>query len=226
MGSLGGRIFLPLSGFVMNLRLGFDRLSLTFIDFLFPIFCAGCKKEGAHLCDSCFDAIPRQEECRDSIFSAARFEEHSLLAKLIHRFKYEFASDIGKILAELAPEKCPFEAKILCPVPLHWWRKNFRGFNQSEILAIELSRKWNIPWENLLKRRLYTQPQIELARKKRLINVIGAFAQKIPHGFDEGVSILLIDDVCTTGATLRECIKTLSNAGAKSIYGFVIARAL
>ena len=115
---------------------------------------------------------------------------------------------------------------VVLPVPLHPKRLRERDFNQSLILAKEISKAVGIPLiiDNLQRIR-WTRPQIELKGEERLINVKGAFALK-NHKAIEGKSILLIDDVYTTGATVRECSKILKKAGVEKVYVLTLARVI
>ena len=111
---------------------------------------------------------------------------------------------------------------ILCAVPLHWMRHFSRGFNQSKLLAYSLSSLCNFPVQHLLKRTRSTGFQAHRTREQRLKALTDSFAtvsQKIPS------HIILIDDLCTTGATLDACAITLKNAGAKLVEAWVVARA-
>ena len=126
---------------------------------------------------------------------------------------------LGRVLAEVS-QKIP--AGILCPVPLHWLRKFSRGFNQSELLALEVgaARGWEV--KNLLKRTRWTGSQVGRRRRERLVGVKDAFVlgdgvEAIPH------RVILVDDLSTTGATLEECAKALKRAGVERVEGLVIA---
>jgi ComF family protein len=111
-------------------------------------------------------------------------------------------------------------------VPLHALRQWRRGFNQTELMAVSVARALEKPlWASALKRTRGTRPQSELSAAQRKSNVEGAmavrrkFARRV-----EGKSLLLLDDVMTTGATLREAALVLKRAGAKAVYGAVVAR--
>lgn len=151
--------------------------------------------------------------------------ENSLLAKLIHYFKYDGIRDIGPRLTDLLPPLQFLPKSVLIPVPLHWRRKNIRGFNQSAVLAHEISKKTGAQVCDFLERHQYTQPQIELPRQKRLTNLHGAFSIKNKfQQLDPAITYFLVDDVSTTGTTIAECKKILFRHGAKDIRGLVIAR--
>lgn len=213
----------------------FFQITTSILDFLFPIQCLGCKKEKTYCCETCFLEIPRldkkfPQKSDDWIFAAAKFKEKSLLACLIHFFKYDGIRTINSTFMNLFPNSSPFPfiqtKTILIPVPLHPRRFRKRGFNQSALIAEHLGKRWNyrvLP--DLLIRHRFTQAQAELTKEKRLTNVRDAFRLKSSEIFlDETTQYLLVDDVCTTGATLTECAKALETGGAKHIYGVVIAR--
>ncbi len=116
-----------------------------------------------------------------------------------------------------------FPSNLLVPVPLHPKRLKERGFNQSEILARELSRHFSLELgPAVLERCRYTTPQVELAASERKINILGAFVCSDPSVKNKNV--ILVDDVFTTGATMQECAKVLKKSGASEVWGLVIAR--
>ncbi|MGH2392279.1 MAG: ComF family protein, partial [Candidatus Limnocylindria bacterium] len=116
----------------------------------------------------------------------------------------------------------------LVPVPLHRSRQCDRGYNQAELLATELGRRANIAvWPALVRRRA-TQPQHGLDRATRLRNLRQAMARSAvppPEGIETGGrSVVLVDDILTTGATLEACAVILRAAGIDAVYGFAVAR--
>jgi ComF family protein len=119
------------------------------------------------------------------------------------------------------PELCG--ADVVVPVPLHAKRLRERGFNQALILAEKTASIYNRPIEECLDRHRDTMPQWFLNRSQRLENLRDAFRARDGFKFS-GRSFLLIDDVCTTGATLENCAEALLRAGAKNVYAFVLAR--
>jgi ComF family protein len=111
--------------------------------------------------------------------------------------------------------------EFFVPVPLHWTRRLWRGYNQSLVLAKKLKHpKAKINTE--LVRIRYTKKQISMSPNKRAANVAGAFAVRYGHSF-AGRNICLVDDIKTTGATLNECAKTLKDAGASKVFALVLA---
>jgi ComF family protein len=114
---------------------------------------------------------------------------------------------------------------LIVPVPLHKSRKCWRGFNQAEEIAKKISKEIKIPIvsENLFRVKK-TFPQVEMNdHQKRLENITGAFNIKNLKVFQDK-KIILVDDVYTSGATMEECAKVLRNAGAKEIWGIVVAK--
>jgi ComF family protein len=107
--------------------------------------------------------------------------------------------------------------QAVVPVPLHWWRRWKRGFNQSAILARRVANKMNVPFlPRVLRRIRPTRRQTEVTPAARRENVRGAF-RAVSHPALRDRSVLLIDDVMTTGSTAGEAAKALRNAGAKRV---------
>lgn len=205
------------------------------IEFLRPPVCPSCGKpfpsefslsqSPDHICSEC----RKTENYFDKAISAGIYEE--TLAEAIHLFKYGgrkgLARPLGRVMADyINSNNLIFNAEPVeaLPVPLHPRRLREREFNQSLLLAKEIGKILRIPLipDNLLRIR-WTRPQIELKGEERLKNVKGAFGLKEPKEI-KGKSILLIDDVYTTGATVRECSKVLKKAGAEKVYVFTLAR--
>ena len=154
----------------------------------------------------------------------------------VHALKYgglpRIADDLALALEPRRPRTD--ETAVLVPIPLAPKRLRSRGYNQSEILARALARKWRIPVvSDLLVRTRETPTQTTLTPGTRLANVAGAFAARrlgarLTPGRRPGVSstrYVLLDDVFTTGATLAEAARALEQAGATSIHGVTFARA-
>jgi ComF family protein len=210
-------------------------------------FCARCGlpfNPLAHAADLCADCRPNRYHAAppfDMLRSPYAFE--GALRHAVHRFKYQGKIALAAPLAALLDEflktqnhpsaNIPRERlALLVPVPLHSWRRYRRGYNQSGLLARELGRRLDVPVADALRRVRHTAPQVELSARDRAANVRGAFA--INAGFDAAPlhgdavqspgAVLLIDDVCTTGATLRECTRVLKQAGAPEVYALTLAR--
>jgi ComF family protein len=113
----------------------------------------------------------------------------------------------------------------ILPVPLHPKRQAERGYNQSALLARRLGRVVALPVrEDVLRRVRSTPPQVGLDRAKRRENVAGAFACPPDHPALVGKTLLLVDDVCTVGATLAACAEALRAAGAREVWALTVAR--
>jgi ComF family protein len=112
---------------------------------------------------------------------------------------------------------------MITSVPLRNGRLVERGFNQSRVLACEISKEFGIPFSEILSKSKNTRHQNELSREERLVNLEGSFKAN-PGNALRGAKVLLIDDVMTTGATLNECSKVLLHSGAKVVRCFTLAR--
>ena len=116
------------------------------------------------------------------------------------------------------------EADVIVPVPLHSHRLRERGYNQAALLAREMARQCGLLLdEQTLVRQRATAPQVELDVRQRKENVRGAFSTRCNALI--GRNVLLVDDVCTTGATLEACAQVLREAGAREIRALTAARA-
>ncbi len=220
---------------------------------LFPPRCAGCQRVGFWLCPQCRAALEliRPPVCArcgrpiaeaafstrlcpicqniplhiDGIRSAAYFEDP--LRKAIHRFKYnnlpDLAASLGEILSQGWQALQP-PGELIVPVPLHPNRRQERGYNQATLLARQLGESCGLPvLEKALLRVRETAPQINLNAQERKENVQGAFRC---GNYDlKGKQVLLIDDVCTTGATLEACSLALHQGQVRSVWALTLARA-
>lgn len=157
---------------------------------------------------------------------------------VIKRLKYKpWITELGEILANLALDfyhkntstiRIIEQNPVLVPTPLHKSRERERGFNQSEILGRLMAHKLNLEFiPHLLIRHKKTKPQAELKGKERLENIKNAFSVSSDSPnilISKYPNILLIDDVWTTGATLRACGQVLKLAGAKKVWALTLAR--
>lgn len=177
-----------------------------------------------HLCEECLSSKPPFTVAR----SLARYEK--TLFDAIHRFKYNEKIEIGEILGKMMTHYDYDSLNItdyslLMPVPLHILRLKKRGFNQALILAKHLARKFSLPVDfTTLIRYVDTKPQVNLGKAERRKNIKGAF--KVSQGETiRGKKILLVDDVYTTGSTVKECSRVLIEQGAKEVSVLTLARA-
>lgn len=180
----------------------------------------------------------------DGVYTFGSYE--GTLRTLVHLFKYEkiytLARPLGEMLARSIPGEEKFDAVVA--MPLHWRRRWARGFNQADLLAREIARRWGIPVVGAVRRVKATVPQAALTNAKRRKNMSGAFApsrrllERVLGGrfvFGDrlfagsskklqGARVLLIDDVMTTGATAAACARALKRAGAKHVTLATVAR--
>jgi ComF family protein len=190
-------------------------------------FCACCRTP--FLNRAPLDESGRCALCRlglngfDQVHSFGAYE--GVLRQLIHIFKFEgvrtLQRPLGALLAQALPRESSFDAIV--PMPLHWRRRWQRGFNQSELLAREIARKWGVPVRALVRRKRATAPQAGLTSAQRRKNVEGAFEVKKGRRL-KGMRLLLIDDVLTTGATASACARALKRAGAAQVTFLALAR--
>lgn len=143
----------------------------------------------------------------------------------IHALKYKGFFAVAEPLAQLMAERFPKwsrDCDIVIPVPLHPERERERGYNQANLLARQLCHQRDVDHdEEALWRIRNTRPQVGLDRSQRRENVKGAFAA---DSRVRGRRVLLVDDVCTTGATLMAAGEALFSQGAASVHGFCFAR--
>ncbi len=144
----------------------------------------------------------------------------------MHDLKYRgrrvLAEPLSAPLASYVQE-LDWPAAPIAPVPLSPRRLHERGYNQAGLLARALAGRlgWPLLEEGLVRRR-HTRPQVGLARNDRLLNVRGAFRWEAPT--PPPARLLLLDDVCTTGATMKACAEALRAAGCREVYGLALAR--
>lgn len=149
------------------------------------------------------------------------------LRRLVHILKYQARRSLAPRLAALMRlhgAEVLQGADLLVPVPLHWRRRLFRGFNQAD----DLARGLGLPVCRALRRGRNTRPQFGLLPAARRRNVHGAFRPSLWIRFVtlEGKCVVLVDDLATTGATLRECAAVLKALGAREVRALTAARAL
>lgn len=223
------------------------------LDFLFPKTCFGCKKNGFYICQNCIasTSIVKQkcivcekpaidgythEKCKskysiDRVISIWAYE--GIIRKALLSLKYKFASDIADELAQNSSitlvridRNLQNSNAVMAPIPLHWKRKNWRGFNQAEELGKRISQSLSLKWEsNILVRTKQKAVQANLKADERVKNIEGVFSlnpnyQVLPVN----KRLIMFDDVYTTGATLKEAGKVLKRGGARQVWAITIAR--
>ena len=173
-------------------------------------------------CGRCLSRLPH--------FSAtwSGFAWGGEIERLVHRFKFQRDLAAGRLLAALLARRLMLQGAarpdLMVPVPLHFRRRLWRGFNQAELLCRDMSRHFDgLPWLSALRRRRPTHAQSALPAARRRGNVRAAFVvRRLPPGVRH---VALVDDVMTTGATLDECARALKRAGVDRVDVWVVARA-
>lgn len=255
----------------------------SLLDLLFPPTCLGCGKVGRYFCPACRPQIKLQPHqicpvcLRPAINGLTHprcpkrnhpdglvsvFSYQGIIRKAITTLKYKpYLYHLSEELINLTLKQLnnvtieQLSHYLLAPVPLHWFRRNQRGFNQSALLGKKLSQKLKITFlPNLLIRRRYTRPQTKLTKDLRLQNIHGAFKLNLNSRLfaslpkrevwsflrhqrqaysrklvkclleKQNLSVMLFDDVWTTGATMHECTRVLKQSGFKKVFCLTIAR--
>ena len=221
---------------------------------VFPKTCLGCGKEGRYLCAACLakskPAKPICPYCEKASIDglthskctkkfgldglAAVWEYEGIIRTAILALKYKYATLIGQELSEhfIVALKSPHskllipDSAALVPIPLYWHRENVRGFNQSAEVGkcVAEAMSWNFIPELLVKKR-QTVPQAELKGDERRSNLRDVFTFNPNYTLaSKRYTLVLFDDVFTTGSTLMETAKVLKHAGAEKVWGLTIAR--
>jgi competence protein ComFC len=225
------------------------RLFWTAIDWLYPPTCPGCQKSGDRWCVACQNAAIRLGAeicplCGDQSRAANICARCSVsrpafaglrswgvhtgpLREAIHQLKYQRNIGLGECLAVHLVQtflETGWQADLVCPVPLSTSRLHERGYNQAAELARPFSLALRIAYRPKLVTRIRdTRPQVGLNAQERQQNTRDAF--RADPQIVQGRSVLMIDDVATTGATLSSCAEAVLNAGARQVFGLTLARA-
>lgn len=227
-------------------HVGGRALSLS-VEIAMPPVCAGCGISSAWMCSECerqLVSVDPATACRRCGHPAehgpdtcrrcrtwspeltavrAAYEFDGPARAAIHRVKYRgeyaraawCAAEMRGLLTAL-----PVPPDAICAVPLARRRRRTRGFNQSEVIARTLAEQVGLPFVDALERTRDTSPQVGLSAAERQTNVLGAFQARMPL---DGAVLAIVDDVLTTGATLRACASAASRAGAAEVFGLVLA---
>jgi competence protein ComFC len=210
-------------------------------------FCAGCIqniKQTDLVCPKCeklsiggvTHLVCRRKFGLDGLWSLGVYSEP--LRGAIQKLKYRYIEEASEILVNITLEywarwqpflldeikKSQGQDWIVVPVPLHWYRQNQRGFNQSALIAKALAQKLGLKYLEVLKRTKKTKQQAKLLSHERSQNIKNAFEITDSSLLSSNPNILLIDDVWTTGSTLRECCFILKKNGAKKVWALTLAR--
>lgn len=232
--------------------LSLRRLKEVALDLFLPQTCPACRRDidaKEALCRNCLALLRPAEppwclrcaeplrnsrshcpNCSGRLFACelirAAFLYRGPAPPLVHAFKYKgrvsAARAAGRWMADAwprFPELKGFDA--LMPVPLHPRRRRERGYNQAELMAREFSTATGLPFSGLISRVKSTKPQWTLGRQKRFSNMKDAFRAEKEVA---GGTFLIVDDVCTSGASLEGCAEALLEAGAAKVCAYVFAR--
>ncbi|GGC10832.1 amidophosphoribosyltransferase [Dyadobacter sediminis] len=219
-----------------------------FVDLIFPKNCEACHNgligNEETKCTSCRILLPRIEA--DGLNSEAMnfkfagtpeivsthsfllFTKKGKVQQLLHALKYKGVKEVGLMLGfmfgqEMAASGILPPAELIISVPLHEKKKKSRGYNQSDLLAEGFSNATGIPWSGtILSRTRHTATQTGKSKTERRENVKGVFSVKTEITVQ---SVIIMDDVLTTGATLEECVHALKTAGCMEFYILTIALA-
>ncbi len=223
------------------------------LDLLFPPKCVSCQAAESWFCGDCLSKIAFLSDsvcyrcgtpmtnptspcryCQNQLLQnidgmrAVSYFENNPIKSAIYALKYHNHKAVATILAQLladAYQRYHLKADVIVPVPLHISRYQERGYNQSELLAKELSRRLDLPLNSVnLSRIRKTDVQAKLGGvAERRLNVSNAFSC---NGKSlSGQHVLLVDDVCTTGSTLDACAVALKAEGVNSVWGLTLAKA-
>lgn len=202
------------------------------LDCLFPQQCYGCKKNGTWLCPACLlkikpyqGQLPRHLINIDNLIIAGNYSDQ-VLQDLIKAFKFNFNRDLTIPLTIFLYQQLNYlllsEDYLIIPIPLHRQRLNWRGFNQSELIAHEISSLTNWPVNLDLQKKQKTKEQAGLKEQARLSNQQGVFSWHGPKL--TGQNIILLDDIITSGATISAAALVLKQAGAGQIIAMALAK--
>lgn len=207
-----------------------------FLNLLFPKTCFGCGRIGQYFCPKCqlhikyhslkFSSHPPKEG-RLSLFYF-----HGLIRRAIQSLKYEFTSDISEemttIFAQKIQKTYPHLIKywqqnnfVLTPIPLHYSRQNWRGFNQSEILGQSIAQKLNLTYSSQIfirSKNTHSQAKIK-NHQKRLENIHQAFNPILPPPSN----LIIFDDVATSFSTLNSALNSFTSCGPNHCWYLTLA---
>ena len=214
---------------------------MALIDVVLPPSCAGCGRYASLLCDACRASFRSASPAAATFvqtdpavvvgealtLAIAAFRYEGALRRTLQRLKY---GGSGRMAGPLAASAEPALRRLievcgpvpLVPVPIHIGRLRERGYNQAELLARALGSRTGLPVIDILRRPRPTTRQHRLDRAGRLRNLRNAFA--VAPGVRPPPEVIVVDDILTTSATLEACAAILLAAGARTVYGFAIAR--
>ncbi len=214
---------------------------MALLDLLMPPACAACGRSGSLLCRRCLGGFEAPSRPADRFLTpdpglvvgdalslaVAAFAYAGPMRRALAALKYSGAARLAPILARAAAPSLRHLCSIagsatMVPIPLHLERRRARGYNPAELLALELGKLASLPMSDALHRARPTTKQHRLNRTARLHNLRGAFV--VRRGVVAPPTVILVDDIVTTTATLEACASVLREAGCESVYGFAVAR--
>lgn len=205
----------------------------VFRDLLFPPQCASCGRVGMSYCVHCQHDLQRvsirlKQRIDTPLQQLVSTGVHTGELQIsIHALKYYDAHYVAPILADRLAhglEQLNWQFDVIVPVPMHSQRQNQRGYNQAQLIAQALAQQLHKPFDDsLINRTRSTRSQVGLNREERLRNLQGAFEADAKRV--QGLRILVVDDVLTTGATMSNTALTLQQSGANVVLGLTVSRA-
>lgn len=210
----------------------------SLLDILFPVNCLGCQVRNEILCNNCTEMINLAERETGTDILAVFDYRDSVIKKAIWELKYHHKRYLGEKLGQLLYEflieyisdlKTAVSGRAICviPTPISNEKTKVRGYNQAQAIAKGFCNSGESGIfelkNNIVFKKVDNMPQAKITnRKRRLENVRGVFAVKNPEMI-KGRTIIIIDDVTTTGGTINEIMNALKKAGAKKVVGFAVA---
>ena len=222
----------------------------TALDFIFPPTCGICNKIGeGYICEKCYKEIEKylynnkiyyrninkkisktktfDTKLETDIFYLLQYKD--IIREKMIQYKFNDKSYLYKMFCKILVKNkkaCEFlkSYDIIIPVPMSKEKKSIRGYNQTELIAKEIAKYFDIQVDtkNLIKEK-HTPMQSSLGKNERIKNVQNVYKVLYPEKI-KGKSILILDDIYTTGATVNECMKVLQRAGTKNIGTIIIAK--
>lgn len=210
-----------------------------FWSLIYPAQCLNCSRpmhvSSILFCDACWADLPRIEKDAkeklpkhvDRLHAGFAFHEAGITREIVHAMKFDGHTSLVPKMVDFLVRTLPSgfidSDDILTPVPLHWLRHGDRSYNQSMLLCQELSKRTGLEVQVLLKRVKNTPAQSGQGFRQRAENVRNAF--RYSHKGETPKSVLLVDDVVTTGATVAECARVLKESGIAEVRVLAFARA-
>ncbi len=217
---------------------------MSIVDLIFPKICVGCGREGEYICSICQARMqkpvlicpmcgkqsldgwvhPRCKRPEGIDRLIIGLEYHGVVQSCLKKVKYKSSWDIVEYLFTLADFEPAYDS-IVVDVPMWRGKERERGFNQASVLSSLFAKKYQLPNISALVRVKSTSPMFGLSKQERQVNIKGAFGV-----IDDAKTMLvdqkvvLVDDVWTTGSTMRECAQALKRVGAREICALALAK--